>query len=294
MIKQMMKISAVAACCLLMCQGTFAEAVFEDVTEAVSETASENGVLTAIAGESGTTYENFFDVTLAEENYDLWYDCTAAIVGESAAADTVAFMQGYISSDLYGEEARAYYEANPDAMTVFDCFYINGLKLVTFNPDNTITVELEDGSKETHSYEYLGVYTIGEGETMVYMGQEISIAFPCDVYKSKDDAGEFNYFFLWDDDKVVGLFKVRHYLNEVLREGSGHIGFGIIREYRERHYGTEGLKLALEKAGDIVREDTVYMSCFRYNTASLKTMLANGAWIDHEDDEIYYTRVKIR
>ena len=102
------------------------------------------------------------------------------------------------------------------------------------------------------------------------------------------------YFFLWDDDKVVGLFKVRHYLNEVLREGSGHIGFGIIREYRERHYGTEGLKLALEKAGDIVREDTVYMSCFRYNTASLKTMLANGAWIDHEDDEIYYTRVKIR
>ena len=44
----------------------------------------------------------------------------------------------------------------------------------------------------------------------------------------------------------------------------------------------------------IVREDTEYMSCFRYNTASLKAMLNNGAWIDHEDDEIYYTRVKIR
>ena len=217
MIKQMMKISAVAACCLLMCQGTFAEAVFEDATEAVSESASENGVLTAIAGESGTTYENFFDVTLAEENYDLWYDCTAAIVGESAAADTVAFMQGYISSDLYGEEARAYYDANPDAMTVFDCFYINGLKLVTFNPDNTITVELENGSKETHSYEYLGVYTVGEGETMVYMGQEISIAFPCDVYKSTDDAGEFNYFFLRDDTM----------------EETGHIEFRYGRDLEE-------------------------------------------------------------
>ncbi|MBE6125517.1 MAG: GNAT family N-acetyltransferase [Erysipelotrichaceae bacterium] len=103
-----------------------------------------------------------------------------------------------------------------------------------------------------------------------------------------------SYFFLWADDTIVGLFKIRHYLNEVLREGSGHIGFGIIREFRNRHYGSMGLKLALEKAGEIVREDTVYMSCFRYNEASLKVMLANGAWIDHEDEEIYYTRVKIR
>ena len=167
---------------------------------AEAETAENaNGVLPAIAGENGTTYENFFDVTLAEENHELWYDCTAAIVGESAAEDTVAFMQGYISSDLYGEEAISYYSENPDAQTVFDCFYINGLKLVTFNPDNTITVTLEDDSTETHTYEYLGSYNIGEGETMVYMGQEINVAFPCDVYKSTDEAGEFNYFFLRDD-----------------------------------------------------------------------------------------------
>ena len=174
----------------------------EDHNEAATEGEEENdnnGILTAIAGENGTTYENFFDVTLAEENYELWYDCTAAIVGESAAEDTVAFMQGYISSDLYGEEAVSYYSENPEAQTVFDCFYINGLKLVTFNPDNTITVDLEDGSTETHTYEYIGSYNVGEGETMVYMDQEISVAFPCDVYKSTDEAGEFNYFFLRDD-----------------------------------------------------------------------------------------------
>ena len=164
-----------------------------------AEVVSENGIFAAIAGENGTTYENFFDVTLAEENYDLWFDCCAAVVGEEAAADTVAFMQGYISSDMYGEEAQAFYAENPDATVVFDCYYINGLKLVTFLPDNTITVELEDGTSETHSYEYQGVYQVGEGETMVYMGQEISVAFPCDVYKSTDEAGEFNYFFLRDD-----------------------------------------------------------------------------------------------
>ncbi len=175
----------------------------ENVTISISDVESgadnANGILTAIAGENGTTYENFFDVTLAEENYDLWYDCTAAIVGESAAADTVAFMQGYISSEMYGEEAIEYYTENPDAQTMFDCFYINGLKQVTFNPDNTITVLLEDGTTETHAYEYIGVYNVGEGETMVYMGEEISVAFPCDVYRSTDEAGEFNYFFLRDD-----------------------------------------------------------------------------------------------
>ena len=176
------------------------EAATEAATEAAADAEeNQNGVLTAIAGENGTTYENFFDVTLAEENYGLWYDCAAAVVGEDAADETISFMQGYISSDLYGEEAIAYYAENPDAQTVFDCFYINGVKLVTFNPDNTISVELEDGSTQTHTYEYLGVYNVGEGETMVYMGQKISVAFPCDVYKSTDEAGEFNYFFLRDD-----------------------------------------------------------------------------------------------
>lgn len=171
----------------------------ETEAEAGAAESSENGIFTAIAGENGTTYENFFDVTLAEENYDLWYNCSAAVVGEAAAADTVAFMQSYISSDRYGEDAIAYYEEHADETPVFDCWYINGVKLVTFSPDNTITVELEDGSTETHTYEYMGVYPIGVDETMVYMGQEISVAFDCDVYKSTDEAGEFNYFFLRDD-----------------------------------------------------------------------------------------------
>ena len=53
------------------------------------------------------------------------------------------------------------------------------------------------------------------------------------------------YFFLWDDDKIVGLFKVRHYLNSALSSGSGHIGFGIIREYRGQHYASQGLRVRI-------------------------------------------------
>lgn len=204
--------AALALSTLMLSQSIFAAATTESITEPVAESAAESaseavadvpetgsGIFAAIAGKDGTTYENFFDVTLDEKNYDLWYDCCAAVAGESAAEDTVAFMQGYISSDRYGEEAQAYYAENPDETPVFDCFYINGVKYVTFNPDYTITVELEDGTTETHEYDYIGVYNIGTGETMTYMGQEISVEFPCDVYQSTDEAGEFNYFFLRDD-----------------------------------------------------------------------------------------------
>ena len=156
-----------------------------------------NGILPLVAGEDGTTYANLFEIILDEDCYPIWYDYCAAVVGEENAADTVAFMQGYISSDLYGEEAIQVFGDGQNGMA-FDCFYINDAASFTFDGD-TITTTRTDGSSETHTYEYLGQYSIGEGETMEYFGEEISVAFPCYVYKSTDDAGEFTYFFLRDD-----------------------------------------------------------------------------------------------
>lgn len=101
-------------------------------------------------------------------------------------------------------------------------------------------------------------------------------------------------FLLWEDDHIVGLFRVRHNLNEVLREGAGHIGFGIKPEYRGRGYASRGLALAIEEAKKIIPEDEIYMSVDKDNPASLKAMLRNGAYIHHEDDEEYYTRIKIQ
>ena len=55
-------------------------------------------------------------------------------------------------------------------------------------------------------------------------------------------------YFLWDDEKIVGWFRLRHYLNDFLREGAGHIGYGIGKDYRGKGYANEGLKLTIEKA----------------------------------------------
>lgn len=99
-------------------------------------------------------------------------------------------------------------------------------------------------------------------------------------------------YFLWKDDVIVGLFRLRHELNETLREGAGHIGFGIRKEYRGKGYATEGLRMTIEKAWEIIKEDEIYMSVDKTNPASLKVMLNNGAYIHHEDELEYYTRIR--
>ncbi|WP_461227211.1 GNAT family N-acetyltransferase [Lacticaseibacillus suihuaensis] len=86
------------------------------------------------------------------------------------------------------------------------------------------------------------------------------------------------YFFLWDDAQLVGLFKVRHRLNAFLRQGSGHIGYGILPDWRGRGYATRGLALALTECRRLMppREIEIYLSCLTTNAASLAAMLANG------------------
>ncbi len=103
------------------------------------------------------------------------------------------------------------------------------------------------------------------------------------------------YFFLWYNDTIVGLFKVRHYLNDFLKNGSGHIGFGIHPNHRNKGYATKGLKLAIEKlkSFDDFIEDEVYLSCNITNTGSLKTMLNNGGYIHHSDDKNHYVRIAV-
>ena len=101
------------------------------------------------------------------------------------------------------------------------------------------------------------------------------------------------YYFLWDDQAPVALFKLRHYLNDALREGAGHIGYGVRRACRGRGYATRGLALALEKARKIVPEDEIYFSVSKNNPASLRVQLKNGARIHHEDEQEYYTRIKL-
>ncbi len=103
------------------------------------------------------------------------------------------------------------------------------------------------------------------------------------------------HYFLWVDDIPVGIFKLRHYLNDSLREHAGHVGYGVAKEYRGHGYATEGLRLIIEEARKLpIDTDELYLSVLKNNPASLKVQLKNGARIDHEDDLHYYTRIPLK
>ena len=100
------------------------------------------------------------------------------------------------------------------------------------------------------------------------------------------------FLFLWNDGEIVGQFRIRHYLCESLRVGAGHIGYFIKKEFRGKGYGTEGLRLTLQVARDIIPEDEFYLRVNKDNPASLKVMLKNGGYIKAEDENKYYVRIK--
>ena len=100
-----------------------------------------------------------------------------------------------------------------------------------------------------------------------------------------------SFYYLWDGDRLVGEFRIRHRLTEALRSGAGHIGYSVRREERGKGYGTEGLRLTLEIARRIVPEDEIYLRVNRDNIASRRVMLKNGAYVAGEDEEHLYLRI---
>lgn len=100
------------------------------------------------------------------------------------------------------------------------------------------------------------------------------------------------FYYLWDDNALIGEFRIRHYLTEALKMGAGHIGYSIKKEHRGKGYGTKGLALTLDVARKIVPEEEIYLRVLKSNLPSYKVMLNNGAYMAGEDEEHYLMRIK--
>ena len=87
------------------------------------------------------------------------------------------------------------------------------------------------------------------------------------------------YYYLWDDDTLIGEFRIRHHLTDALRTGAGHIGYSIKKEFRGKGYGTKGLALTLDLARKIVPEDEIYLRVLKENTPSFQVIRNNGGYI---------------
>lgn len=55
-------------------------------------------------------------------------------------------------------------------------------------------------------------------------------------------------YWVMDEENIVGIGKIRHYLNESLLEHGGLIGLGIAKDCRTKGIGTQTLQLLLNEA----------------------------------------------
>lgn len=99
-------------------------------------------------------------------------------------------------------------------------------------------------------------------------------------------------FVLVDNGVYVGVFNLRHYLNDFLQNGPGHIGYCISKNFRKKGYATKGLNLTLDKARQMGIYEA-YLSVNKDNEASLKVQVKNGAYIHHENESQFFTRINL-
>ncbi|MBE6455882.1 MAG: GNAT family N-acetyltransferase [Alphaproteobacteria bacterium] len=79
---------------------------------------------------------------------------------------------------------------------------------------------------------------------------------------------------LFDGKCFVGLYHVRHYLNEGLKKSGGHIAYQILPSCRKRGYAKQGLKLVLDYCKNNLHLENVMLSCDENNPTSHSVMLS--------------------
>ncbi|MBT3983557.1 MAG: GNAT family N-acetyltransferase [Bacteriovoracaceae bacterium] len=79
--------------------------------------------------------------------------------------------------------------------------------------------------------------------------------------------------------KIVGRVSIRHTLNSFLKNYGGHIGYGILPEYRRRGFATEMLRQSLSFCRGLGIKKAL-VTCDDDNIGSIKTIERNGGVLE--------------
>ena len=85
-----------------------------------------------------------------------------------------------------------------------------------------------------------------------------------------------------DKNEIIGRTSIRHELNDHLLHEAGHIGYGILPEFRLRGYATEILKQSMEYCKNELGLDRVLVTCDDDNIGSYKTIEKNGGVLENK------------
>lgn len=127
---------------------------------------------------SGRSYIELFPVLSKDEYHQAWLDVVTPIVGEEAAEDVVAYLLSVCMGSLYGEEAIAAYEADPESMQ-FNCFYLGGLAKITV--DGSTISGVDEAGNEVFRHSYVPMDVDNENGFLFYQSEDV-------------ESGPFTYF----------------------------------------------------------------------------------------------------
>ena len=88
-------------------------------------------------------------------------------------------------------------------------------------------------------------------------------------------------YWLIDNDELIGVSNLRHYLTPQIEQAGGHIGLGIRPSRRGQGLGNLLLKLTLEQAQQRGIHE-VHIHCEKTNPASAAMIIANGGKLHSE------------
>lgn len=89
-------------------------------------------------------------------------------------------------------------------------------------------------------------------------------------------------FFAVDGEAFIGRVNIRTALTPALLQYGGNIGYAINPKYWRMGCGTEALRLALEKARELIQTDEVLITCDDSNTGSCRVIEKNGGVLENK------------
>ena len=89
-------------------------------------------------------------------------------------------------------------------------------------------------------------------------------------------------FFAVDDDKFIGIIRIRISLTPALMNYGGHIGYGVNPKYWQQGYGKQILKLGLEEYKNLIEENNILITCDDDNIGSYKIIEFNGGILENK------------
>ena len=95
----------------------------------------------------------------------------------------------------------------------------------------------------------------------------------------KDQSVPQTIYWVMLEDKIIGIGKIRHHLNERFLRFGGHIALGILEGYRTKGIGTKALNLILMEAKKMGLEE-VLLSNYENNFASRRIVEKCGGVLE--------------